>query len=181
MRKISMLYISLTILGLLMLLGCNRENITILQMEPQPQSNKLDNDDKVSEVDWKSKYKVISKAEFHVLIDEYIDNNSIENPDTTILVRDYWCFDGTGKWREVYPVTDRIFFRKLNEIKSVLDLKNYMKKLDSSSDCLKLKKNTIISDTVLNQWREQGYVTDFEYSKESPQGLTYEMLEKSIR
>ena len=178
MRKTSMLYISLIILSLLMLLGCNRQDVTNLQMAPQPQRNELQNDDKVSEVDWKSKYKVISKAKFYVLIDEYLDNN---NPDMSMLVRDHWCFDGTGEYSQVYPVTHKIVFKKLNEIKSALDLKNYMKKLESSADSLKLKENTIISDTVLKQWKEQGYVTEFEYSKESPQGLTYEMLEKSIR
>lgn len=36
-------------------------------------------------------------------------------------------------------------------------------------------------DTVLNQWNEQEYGDEFEYSKESPKGLTYEMLEKSTQ
>jgi hypothetical protein len=56
-----------------------------------------------------------------------------------------------------------------------------MKKINSNSNSLKLMENTIVRDTVLKQWNEQGYDTEFEYSKESPKGLTYEMLEKSKR
>jgi hypothetical protein len=40
---------------------------------------------------------------------------------------------------------------------------------------------TIISDRILNQWGEQQYDDEFEYSKESPKGFTYEILEKSTQ
>ena len=178
MRKISILFIAFIVLGLLMLLGCNHQNITNLQMTPQPQTNKLESDDKVSEVYWKSKYKVINRVKFHALINEYLDNNDKDNPDLSLLVRDYWCFDGTGEWSQIYPVTNKIAFNKSNEIKSALDFKNQIIKLNSNSNSLRLMENTIISDTVLNQRNEQEYDTEFEYSKESPKGLTYEMLEK---
>jgi hypothetical protein len=181
MKKISMLFIAFIILGLFMLLVWNHQDVSNLQMTYQPQTNKLESEDKVSEVEWKSKYKVISKVKFHVLINEYLDNNDKDNPDISLLVRDYWCFDGTGEWSQVYPVTNKIAFDKSNEIQSALDFKNQMKKINSNSNSLKLMENTIVSDTVLKQWNEQGYDTEFEYSKESPKGLTYEMLEKSTR
>jgi hypothetical protein len=155
------------------------KNVTNLQLAPQPHTNELENDDKVSEVDWKTKYKVINKVKFHVLINEYLDSNDKENPHLFLLVRDYWCFDGTGEFSQVHPVTNKIAFDKSNEIKSALDFKKHIVKLNSNSNSLRLMENTIISDTVLNQWNEQEYDTEYEYSRESPKGLTYEMLEKS--
>lgn len=181
MRKMSILSIAVIALGLLMLLGCNHQSVTNIQMTPQPQINKTENADKVGKVDWKSQYKVIDKIKFHVLINEYLDNNDKDNPDISLLVREYWCFDGTGEWNQIYPVTNKIALDKSNAIKSALDFKKQIVKLNSNSNSLKLMENTIISDTVLNQWNNEKYDTEFEYSKESPKGLTYEMLEKSTR
>jgi hypothetical protein len=108
MKKISILFIAFIVLSFLMLLGCNNQNITNPQITPQPYTNKLDSDDKVSEIDWKSKYKVIRKVKFHVLINEYLDNNDKDNPNLSLLVREYWCFDGTGEFSQIYPVTNKI-------------------------------------------------------------------------
>jgi hypothetical protein len=163
-----------------MLQGCNYQNVTNLQEAPQPYTNKLENDDKTSEVDWKSKYKVINKAKFYVLIDEYLDSNDKDNPHLVLLVRNYWCFDGTDEFSQIYPVTTKIALDKSNAIKSSLDFKNQIIKLNSNSNSLRLIENTIVSDIILNQWNEQKYDAEFEYSNESPKGLTYEMLKKSI-
>jgi hypothetical protein len=181
MKKISILFIAFIVWDFLMLLGCNNQNITNPQITPQPYTNKLESDDKVSEMDWKSKYKVIRKVKFHVLMNEYLDNNDKDNPNLSLLVREYWCFDGTGEFNQIYPVTNKIALDKSNEIKSALDFKNQIIKLNSNSNSLKLMENTIISDIILNQWVEQQYDDEFEYSKESPKGLTYEMLEKSTQ
>lgn len=118
---------------------------------------------------------------FHVLINEYLENNDRNNPNAAFLVRDYWCFDGTGEWSQDYPVTSKIALPKSNEIITALDCKNQIKKFNPSLNILKLPENTIISDTVLNLWDEEKYDAEFEYSKESPKGLTYEMLEKSTQ
>jgi hypothetical protein len=181
MKKLSPLLIAFTLLGSFMLVGCYHQDISKREMIAQSQPNILESDDKVSEMDWQSKYKVINKVKFHVLINEYLDNNDKENPDICILVREYWCFDGTGEWSQTYPVTNKIAFKKSNEINSAFDFKNQMVKSNSNSNSLKLMENTIISDTVLNQWNEEKYDTKFEYSKESPEGLTYGMLEKPTR
>lgn len=136
----------------------------------------------VREVEWASQYNVIDQVKFHFLIKEYLDNNDLDNPDVSLLVRQYWCFDGTEgieEWNQVYPLTNKIALDKSNEIKSALDFKNQLKEVYSNSSSLKLMENTIVSDTVLNQWNEEGYNPEFEYSKESPKGLTYDMLEES--
>lgn len=181
MRKISILFIVFIVLGLFMLLGCSNKNVTNLQVEPQSHTNKLETDDKPSEVDWKSKYKVINKVKFHVLINEYLDSNDKDNPHLFLFVRNYWCFDGTGEFSQIYPVTHKIVLDKSNTKKSSLGFKNEIIKLNSNSNSLRLMENTILSDTILNQWNEQKYDDKFEYSKDSPKGLTYEMLEKSTQ
>jgi hypothetical protein len=179
MRKISILIIAFIIFGLLILLGCSKQDASNLKMTAPSQENKLENNEKVSDVDWKPQYKVINKLKYYVLINEYLDNNDKYNPNISILVREYWCFDGTGEWSQDYPFTNKIALPKSNEINSTLDYKNKMKKLDSKANSLRLRENTIVSDAVLNQWNEENYDTKFEYSKESPKGLTYEMLKKS--
>lgn len=179
MKKLSTLFIASITVALLSLLGCNHQDVSNLQTTAQPQTIKQENDDKVSDADWKTQYKVISKVKFHILINEYLDNNDKDNPDTSILAREYWCFDGTGEWSQVYPVTCKIVLPKSSEIRSALDFKYQMKMANPSS--LKLMENTIINDTVLSLWNEQNYDAVLEYSKESPKGLTYEMLEKSTR
>ena len=40
-------------------------------------------------------------------------------------------------------------------------------------------ENTIVRVIVLNQWNEEGYNPEFEYSEESPKDLTYDRLEVS--
>lgn len=135
---------------------------------------------KVLGVDWKSQYKVINKVKFHVLINEYLDSNDKNNPDVCLLVRDYWCFDGTGDWSQVYPLTNKIVLPKSSEINNALDFKKQIIKLNPNTS-LKLPENTIINKNVLNQWNEEKYYSEFEYSKDSPKGLTYEMLLKSTQ
>lgn len=185
MNKKLIFFIASIIFSSLMLLGCSHEDASNLQMMAQPQINKQKNDDNIvntdknSGMDWKLQYKVIKTAKFHVLINEYIDNNDKDNPDTSLLVREYWCFDGTREWSQIYPMTNKIVLKKSDEIRTTLDFKNKIKKLNPIS--LKLMENTIVSSNVLNQWNEQVYNTEFEYSKESPKGLTYEMLGKSTQ
>lgn len=125
---------------------------------------------------WKLKYPVIKDVKFHVLIKEYLVTNDKYNPDTTLLVRKYMCFDGTAEeWNQAYPVTNKIALPKSDTITTALGFKNELKKLDSNSS-LELPPNTIISNNVLKQWVEEKYAAVFEYSDESPSDLTYELL-----
>ena len=110
------------------------------------------------DVEWESRYKVINKVKFYVLINEYLDNDDKLNPEISLLVREYWCFDGTSEINQVYPVTNKIALNKSNELKSTLDFKNQLKELNPTSSSLKLMENTIISDTVSDLWAEEGYV-----------------------
>ena len=134
----------------------------------------------IREIDWSTQYKVIDQVKFHVLISEYLDNNDPNNPDISLLVRQYWCFDGTEgieEWNRVYPITNKIALDKSHELKSALDFKNQLKEINP--DSLKLMENTIVRVIVLNQWNEEGYNPEFEYSEESPKDLTYDRLEVS--
>jgi len=40
------------------------------------------------DVDWESRYKVVNKVKFHVLINEYLDNDDKLNPEISLLVRE---------------------------------------------------------------------------------------------
>lgn len=179
-----MLIITGIILCLSVLLGnyndvSNQQNATSTQIDKQV-SVDIVNKDKVDDIDWESQYEVIDKVKFHVLKKEYLNNNDKDNPDISFLVREYLCFDGTGEQNQVYPVTVHIALQKSNETNTVWDFKNQLKKPNLNSS-LKLKENTIISNDVFLQWNEQKYDTEFEYSKESPKGLTYKMLQKSTQ
>lgn len=185
MKKYGIFVIVVTMLCLSVLLGDNYNDVSNKKNANLPQTDKqvnvdIVNNDKINDVDWESQYEVIDKVKFHVLKNEYLDNNDKNNPNVSFLVREYLCFDGTGEWNQVYPVTVHIALEKSNKTNTVLDFKNQLKKPNQNSS-LRLEENTIISNDVFLQWNEQKYDTEFEYSNESLKGLTYEMLQKSTR
>ncbi|MDD3833481.1 MAG: DUF4825 domain-containing protein, partial [Oscillospiraceae bacterium] len=130
---------------------------------------------------WKSRYPVIKDLKFYVLKNEYLETADENNPDLSLLVREYICLDGTvEEWNQVYSKTNNIALPKSDRITTALDFKNELIKREAKSS-LQLPSNTIISNYVLNQWIEEKYSTVFEYSDESPHGLTYEKLNPLLK
>lgn len=50
-----------------------------------------------------NQYEVIQGKMFYVLGNEYIQNNDIDNPGVSELIRDYTSYDGTGENKDIYP------------------------------------------------------------------------------
>lgn len=56
---------------------------------------------------------------------------------------------------------------------NINSLKEWMKRKNNN---LQLRPLTIVSESVLNKWKEENYIPTNEYTIHSPQGLTYENL-----
>lgn len=103
---------------------------------------------------------------YNRLIDE--DLTSV-NKDNSLFTRVYECY-GLDSDKMVLQTTGALtpYFSNLSSAKE------WLKKNDPVQ--LKLRGNTIVDQGLLKRWEEEGYVAEFEYTKESPKGLTLEKL-----
>jgi len=129
---------------------------------------------------WEAKYPVIADVKFHLLKNEYLERNDEHNPELYLLIREYIIFDGTTaeKWNQVYAYTNQLALSKsdTNTITTAGDFKSKLIALHPESTSLRLPPNTIVSSVVLKKWNAEQYNAEYEYSAESPKGLTYEKL-----
>jgi len=105
----------------------------------------------------KEEYNIIPTVKFYVLNDEYMDNNDENNPNSTILIRDYICYDGNNEGHGISTFINLVVVPKTEKTGNILALKNAI-----APDSLKLAPNTIVSEKVKKQWNEEGYRPEYE-------------------
>lgn len=187
MKKLSIVCIIFLVSGSILLHGCSQQDSNNLQNQVEiviPENTgiaKTANIVASDDTDWKAQYMLIDKVKYHVLLNEYLDTNDKDNPDLCLLTRQYWCFDGTLNPGQTYPVTEKTALVKSDNIKTPVDFKMQLKNPTPPAKGLKLMKNTIISDTVLKLWNEQGYDPEQEYSADAPKNLTLNTLKQSVQ
>lgn len=106
---------------------------------------------------------------FYLLIDEYLENNNVNNPNVSELTRVFVRYDGVEN--DITPHSNTVFLEKVNSLKEFrynINLKN--------PSYLNLPPNTIVSDKVLGMWELEQYDGSGSYSDESPIGLTYSKM-----
>lgn len=121
----------------------------------------------------KTDYEVKEGVVYYVLVDESFENNDPSNPNVSILVRQYDCYDGIKM--NSYPQTHMV---AIDKVGSMAKAKESLKKTNPGS--LKLLDNTIVSQSVKQMWKLQNYDPEFEYHENSPAGLKYEELQPII-
>jgi len=119
-------------------------------------------------------YNIIPTVKFYVLKDEYMDNYDENNPNSTILIRDYICYDGNSEGHGISTFTNWVVIPKTDKTGNIIELKNAI-----APESLKLAPNTIVSEKVKKQWQEEGHRPEYEYYDESPKGLSYNDLKPS--
>ncbi|GEM_PF-5110170 len=152
--------IALFVCGLVLLncMGCSKTN-----------EKSIDNSNTNSESQAAEEYKLKPNLTFYVLKDEYLENNDVNNPNISQLIRIFICYDGVKN--SIYPDTVSLALDKVNTIEEFK-----MKLISDSPKALKLPPKTIVSNKVLNQWKSQNYDDSNSYSDESPKGLTYSKI-----
>lgn len=109
--------------------------------------------------------RIIPNKTYYRLVQE--DMTSIDNT-TSILTRVYECYRPENS--QMLLVADSFVTPYFDNINS---MKEWMKKKNNN---LQLRPLTIVSESVLNKWKDEDYMPTFEYTINSPQGLTYENL-----
>jgi hypothetical protein len=111
--------------------------------------------------------RIIPNKTYYRLVQE--DFTSINNRKS-IIIRLYECYQsGDSQMKLVADNIVTSYFDNINSAKDWIKRKN---------NNLQLKPLTIVSDSVLNKWKQEDYVPTIEYYASSPQGLTYEELMK---
>jgi hypothetical protein len=111
--------------------------------------------------------RIISNKTYYRLVQEDFTNIDNRQSILTRVFEGYQSGDSQMKLIADNFVTP--YFDNINSIKEWMNQKN---------NNLQLKPLTIVSDNVLNKWKQEDYVPTIEYSANSPQGLTYEELMK---
>lgn len=117
--------------------------------------------------DWH--YFVLPDIVYHVLIDEFIDNNDPNNPGITMFTRHYIVYDGLND--QITPYTS---ITAIPLVEDVMSAKEYI--LKEYPEELKFLENTLISTRIHYQWLKEGYVPIEEHHENSPKNLTFEIL-----
>lgn len=111
--------------------------------------------------------RIIPNKTYYRLVQE--DFTSINNRQS-ILTRLYECYQSGDSQMKL--VADNIVTPYSDNISSAKDW------INRKTNDLQLKPLTIVSDNVINKWKQEDYVPTIEYYANSPQGLTYEELIK---
>ncbi|WP_211746570.1 hypothetical protein [Paenibacillus sp. Marseille-Q4541] len=117
-------------------------------------------------------YQSISGVTYHILLDEYLENDDPDNPDVSILHRSYYAYSqDNNSYHYQYSIAlDKVANISEAKAKLAADTKG-------NGNSLQLLPNTLISPKVTRQWKEEGYQPSQEYSAESPAGLTYKEIQ----
>lgn len=109
--------------------------------------------------------RIIPDKTYYRLVQE--DFTSIDNRKS-VLTRVYECYKSGNS--QMNLVADNFVTPHFDNINSI---KEWMRQKNNN---LQLKPLTIVSDTVLNKWKQEDYTPTIEYSDNSPEGLSYEEL-----
>ncbi|WP_055666210.1 hypothetical protein [Desnuesiella massiliensis] len=158
------------VLALISCIGCNKTDKKSVASD----DNKSINEPKVISKEQPPNediedYKIKPNIIFYVLKDEYLENNDVNNPNVSELIRVFICYDGVEN--QIYSHSSTVFFDKVVNIQELRD-KLFLK----HPNTLKLPPNTIVSSKVLKVWESQHYNGLGSYSDESPSGLTYSKI-----
>lgn len=151
---------------LLVFAGCNKIDKTSAATDIAFSIDKLTT---FSEEQPHEEFDIKPNIIFYLLIDEYLENNDVNNPNVSELTRVFIRYDGVEN--DITPHSITVFLEKVNslqEFRYTLNLKN--------PSYLNLPPNTIVSDRVLGLWELQQYNGLGSHSDESPKGLTYSKI-----
>ena len=166
MRNKKVIMISIFIVAFMTFVGCNKIEKTSVTTDKDIRFVKLKT---ISEVQSHLEFEIKPNVIFYLLIDEYLENNDVNNPNASEFKRVYICYDGVEN--AITPHSITVFLEKVS---SVIECRNTLF-LNYPSN-LKLLPNTIVSDKMLKTWESQGYNGLGSYSDESPKGLTYSKI-----
>lgn len=157
---------SILLVVLLVFAGCNKIDKTSVANNSDFSIDKIS---AFSEEQPYEEFDIKPNIIFYLLIDEYLENNDVNNPNVSELTRVFIRYDGVEK--DITPHSITVFLEKVNslqEFRYTLNLKN--------PSYFNLPPNTIVSDRVLGLWELQQYDGLGSYSDESPKGLTYSKI-----
>lgn len=118
-------------------------------------------------------YEIIEDIRYHVLVDEFLENDDPANPDISRFTRVFLVYDPEVGYST--PHTYVVAIEKVDHIKAA---KYYLTK--EHPEVLIFEENTIVSKKVLLQWLKEDYEPILEYSEHGKMGLTYkELLEEN--
>jgi len=158
--------VSIFLVVFMTFVGCNKMDKASVATDNDISIDKLKAN---SEVQPYLEFEIKPNIIFYLLIDEYLENNDVNNPNVSELKRVFIRYDGVEN--DITPHSVTVFLEKVN---SVIECRNNLF-LNHPSD-LKLPPNTIVSDKMLKMWESQGYYGLGSYSDESPKGLTYSKI-----
>jgi hypothetical protein len=111
--------------------------------------------------------RIIANKTYYRLVQE---DFGIVNNKHCVLTRLYECYQsGDSQMNLIADNFITPYFENINSAKDWIGKNNKE---------LQLKSLTIVSDSVLNKWKHEGYTPTNEYFENSPEGLTYEELIK---
>ena len=119
-------------------------------------------------------YEYVDGIVYYVLENEYAILDDPQNPDASLLYREYNKVDGETNNISFYIAS--VFVPKQESLKEV---KHYLQMMHS--DSLHLLPNTIVSEKIIDQWKSEAYNPLHEYTEESPRRLTIEKLKKQAQ
>lgn len=166
MRNKKVIMIAIFLVAFMTFAGCNKRDKTSITTDQDIRIDKLN---ATSEVQPGLEFEIKPNVIFYVLIDEYLENNDVNNPNASEFKRLYICYDGVENVITPHSIT--VFLEKVS---SVIECRNTLF-LNYPSN-LKLLPNTIVSDKVIKVWKSQGYDGLGSYSEESPKGLNYSKI-----
>ncbi len=166
MKNKKVIIISIFLVAFMAFVGCNKLDKPSVATDNDIKIDKLK---AISEVQPHLGFEIRPNIIFYLLIDEYLENNNVNNPNASEFKRVFICYDGVENESTPHSIT--VLLEKVN---SVVECRNTLF-LNYPSN-LKLPPNTIVSDKVLKMWELQGYNGLGSYSDESPKGLTYSKI-----
>lgn len=127
---------------------------------------------------YKNKYDSIDGEVFYVLIGEKFGEMELYGNVEMRLQRTYLEFREDGVFTS----------DTTNSIKGVTDIDELRRKSIKNTEMstadvisgIQMEINTIVSEEVLEQWKEEGYDGKGSYWHKAPEGLTYEMLKMNL-
>lgn len=144
--------ITMIMCGLILLysIDCNKTNEKSIVSneniyESKNNSEKQSNDENNETEEYKIRLNLI----FYVLEEEYLENNDPDNPNVSILIRKFKCYDGVKN--SIYPHIRTMALEKVNTIEE------FRSKLIEYPSDLELPPNTIVSSKLLDEWKSQDY------------------------
>lgn len=163
MKNKKVIMIAIFLVAFMAFTGCTKRDKTNITTDHDISIVKLN---VMSDVQPHLEFEIKPNVIFYVLIDEYLENNDVNNPNASEFKRVYICYDGVEN--AITPHSITVFLEKVS---SVIECRNALF-LNYPSN-LKLLPNTIVSEKVLKIWESQGYDGLGSYSDESPNGLSY--------